>query len=280
MDVAIATCRVLPEPDPDQELLSETFARAGIEARMLAWDDPSARFEDARVTVIRSTWNYLHRVDDFVAWAERVGPRLANPPAIVRWNSHKGYLLDLASRGIAIVPTVIVPRGTERRLADVLALEGWDDAVVKPAVSAGSFGTLRVSRASPSEERFAELVRERDMMVQPYVKSVEAYGERSLIMVGGEITHAIRKSPRFAGHHESVTSVPFTEEEHAFASRVLALAKERGPLTYGRVDMARDDRGTPMLMELEVIEPSLFLRQHPPAAAKLVDAVRARLTAT
>src|SRR5687767_8517889 len=101
----------MPEPDPDEELLMGALAEAGLEARLLAWDDPAAPFDEARVTVIRSTWNYIHRVDEFVAWAERVGPRLANPPAVVRWNVHKSYLLDIEAAGCAIVPTEIVRRG-------------------------------------------------------------------------------------------------------------------------------------------------------------------------
>src|SRR5579864_8742035 len=110
MFVALATCADLPEPDPDRELHLDALAAAGVDARWLAWDDPSAPFDDALRVVIRSTWNYHLHHDRFLAWAERVADRLLNPLPVVRWNSHKGYLGDLARNGIAVVPTEYLAR--------------------------------------------------------------------------------------------------------------------------------------------------------------------------
>src|SRR5262245_33169938 len=149
----IATCRPLPEPDADEEPLLQALARRGVHARMAAWRDGNEDW-DARVpTVVRSTWDYLHHLDEFLAWVERAAAAAPfwNPPAIVRANVHKFYLRELEAAGHAIVPTAFLERGTPTSLAEVLRARGWQDVVVKPAVSAASFGTLR-ARAGVADE--------------------------------------------------------------------------------------------------------------------------------
>lgn len=276
-DVALATCAELPEPDPDAEALARALADAGLSARLLAWDDPAAPFADARVTVLRSTWNYLHHVDDFLAWAARVGDRLLNPLAIVRWNHHKAYLHDLVVLGVPVVPTVLAVRGDGRTLPQHLAAKGWSRAVAKPAVSAGSFETRVVDRGGAHDAWFREAVGARDMLVQPYVASVDTHGERSLVWIDGEVTHAIRKSPRFAGGGERVSeaAVPVGDDERAFADRAVDAARRRTgarPL-YARVDVVRDEGGALRVMELELIEPSLFFAQGPEGLGRFVRAL-------
>src|SRR6187455_2987496 len=143
MDLRIATCSPLPEPDADEELLLAGLRARGIAARMAAWNDPDERWDDRVPTVIRSTWDYIHDLDAFVAWlgrAERAGP-VWNPARVVRGNLHKRYLPELAARGVPIVPTVVLERGARTTLADVERERGWTDVVVKPAVGAGSFAT-------------------------------------------------------------------------------------------------------------------------------------------
>ena len=286
MDVAIATCRALPEPDADEPYYVPALERAGLSARLLAWDDPDAPFHEARLVVLRSTWNYIHDLAAFLAWVDRVGPRLHNPPAVVRWNVHKRYLVQLAEDGVATVPTVLLEHGQHATLADTLDARGWHDVVVKPAVSAGSFQTRRLTRAALSatdEAWLAELLATRDMLVQPFVASVDGYGERSLITLDGEVSHAIRKSPRFFDGAEAVstTALPVADDERALAHAALTaglrLIGHPGPLAYGRVDMARDAHGVPQVMELELVEPSLFFRQHPPAAEAWARALARRL---
>jgi hypothetical protein len=276
MRVAIATCKAPPEPDPDEELLLAALGRAGLEATALPWDDDTSPFAEQDLVVLRSTWNYYERVEAFIAWAARVGTatRVLNPPSVVAWNAKKTYLAELEKRGIEIVPTAFVGRGEKRRVEDVLGERGWDEIVIKPLVSAGSYRTERFSRASMSaaQDFFVGLVADRDAMVQRWMPSVETYGERSLVWIDGEVTHAIRKTPRFAGGVEQVSgAVEVAPEERAFADRVL------GPfasdLLYARVDMVRDADGTLRLMELELIEPSLFLEQSPRALERFVEAI-------
>ena len=128
MRVAIASCQNIPEPDPDEELLVGALRRRGITPSVLAWDDPAAPFAEQDLVVLRSTWNYFEAVDAFVAWAERVAgkTRLLNPPRIVAWNAKKTYLRELADRGVAIVPTEFVPKGSSRRAADIMRDSGWE----------------------------------------------------------------------------------------------------------------------------------------------------------
>lgn len=286
MDVAVATCTALPEPDPDAPYYQAALERAGLSAAVLAWDDPAAPFDQAALVVIRSTWNYIHNYPDYLAWVDRMGARLHNPPALVRWNSHKRYLVDAAHAGLRVVPTRLVERGDATPLDDQLDASGWTDAVVKPAVSAGSFETRRVSRGALRDEDrawYARLAQERDLLIQPFVRSVEGYGERSIVTLDGAISHAIRKSPRFFDANESVSesALPIADDEAALATSAITFAAERAgvgsPLMYGRVDMARDEGGAPMIMELELIEPSLFFGQHPPAADAWARAIARRL---
>lgn len=284
-DIALATCRTLPEPDPDESPLREALTRAGLSVRTLAWDDPDAPFDRARRVVIRSTWNYVHHLDAFLAWVDRVGARLINPAPVVRWNVHKSYLHDLEREGVAVVPTELVRRDSGRALGDVLASRGWSRAVVKPAVSAASFET-RVARAPSLDGElsawFARVLEARDMLVQPYMSSVEDYGERALIWIDGEVTHAIRKSPRFAGHDECVSSdgVPVAEDERVFAEAAVRAAQRCMPheaITYARVDLVRDEEGL-RVMELELIEPSLFFTQGPRALERFGEVLGRSLT--
>ncbi|WAS90822.1 ATP-grasp domain-containing protein [Nannocystis punicea] len=279
MRVALATCLHKPEPDPDEELLVAALARAGLGPRVLAWDDPEAAWHEVDLCVLRSTWNYPHRPDDFLAWARRVAgvTRMLNPLPVLEDNYHKSYLARLAARGVAVVDTVHLARGAAPELAALLDERGWSRAVVKPAVSAASLGTWRIDRAEAelSQQRFTADVALRDTMVQPYLRGVEEPGERALIWIDGALTHAIRKTARFAGEHERVSeALAIADDERELAEAALAPLAAR--LLYARVDVVRDDAGAPRIMELELIEPSLYLAEHPPALARLVAAIVAR----
>jgi hypothetical protein len=274
MKLRIATCATLPEPDVDEAPLLEALHVRGVDARMVAWEADG--WDEPIPTVIRSTWNYIHDLPAFLAWTRRVRGPLWNPPQVIAKNVHKSYLGELATAGHAVVPTIFVARGEPLDLVEVCRARGFTRIVVKPTVGAGSFATRCFDRPDDGVEFLCELAGERDVMIQPYVPSVEAYGERSLVYISGAITHAMRKSPRFLGQDESVTGPhPIADEERALAEAVLApYARD---LLYGRVDMANDEHGRPMVMELELVEPSLFLLEHPPALVRFVDALVDRL---
>lgn len=264
--LALATCRSLPEPDHDEAPLLAALKARGVEASMLAWDDPSADPSKFDACVIRSTWNYIHDLPGFLKWAARAAykSRLFNPLHIVRWNSDKLYLKELRERAVPVVPTLFADAG--RPAPDW----PWADVVIKPRVGAGSFATKRFSSRPEALAFLRE--QDRDMMIQPYVKSVDGYGERALVWIAGELTHAVRKSPRFTGSDESVSeAVAPAEDERLFAQRVLAPLAAR--LLYARVDVARAEDGALMLMELELVEPSLFLKQSPAALERFAGAL-------
>jgi glutathione synthase/RimK-type ligase-like ATP-grasp enzyme len=258
--------------------LLAALAAAGVRAEVRAWDDPGADWASARACLLRSTWNYVRHYPEFLAWIDRcaAGTRLWNPAPVVRWNSHKGYLTELGARGLPVVPTRLVRRGERARL-EALAAD-WPALVVKPAVGAGSFQALRVSRAelARGQAHLDANLPERDMLVQPYFPGVEAHGERALVWIDGAFTHEVRKSPRFAGDGADISAaLPVGAEEQAVAEQILAAAP--GPLLYARVDLVRDGDGRPHLMELELVEPSLFIDRFAPGARRLAQAIARRL---
>ena len=274
--IAIATCQDLPEVDVDEAPLLGALAREGAIVSLLAWDGPSPfpRAGELDLLVVRSTWNYARNVGPFLAWLEAVAEvaPLRNPRQVLEENVDKGYLRTLAARGVATVPTVFVDRGSPVSLAHVRRKHGLDDVVVKPRVSAGSWKTERFNRndEATSERFFRNLVEERDVLVQPYVASVEGRGERSIVVLDGAVSHAVRKSPRFSTDAESVTRVPIEDDERAFAEEVLAPYEG---LLYARVDTARDASGRLVLMELELLEPSLFFHEAPEALPAFARAI-------
>jgi glutathione synthase/RimK-type ligase-like ATP-grasp enzyme len=276
----IATCRPLPEPDVDEDLLLQALAARGVTARMAAWSDPAEQWDAPVPTVVRSTWDYIHHLEAFRAWMRRTvaAAPLWNPADVMLGNLHKGYLVELASRAVPVVPTMLRHRGDPEPLSGLTAARGWDKVVVKPAVGAGSHETHLVDDApgGAADALFARLVQVQDMLVQPYLSAVEGHGERALVFIDGEFTHAVRKSPRFAGGVEQVSaSLPISAAERAVGEA--ALAPFRATLLYGRVDVAPGPDGRPVVMELELVEPSLFLLQEPRALGRLADAITARL---
>jgi glutathione synthase/RimK-type ligase-like ATP-grasp enzyme len=282
LDVALASCVSLPEPDADMAPLLAALRAAGLSAEAMGWDDAEAfaTFAAARVVLLRSTWNYSLRPGDFLDWIERTAraTRFFNAAETIRWNAHKSYLLDLQARGVPTVPTTLLRRGDATPLRDVMRVHGASRVVVKPAVSGGSRETMRVEAATldAGEAHLRKLAAREDVLVQPYLDSVEGHGERALVWIDGELTHAVRKSPRFIGDEERVSpAVPIADDEAAVARAALAVAPT--PLLYARIDVARDANGAPRVMELELIEPSLFFAQGPAALARLVAALRRQL---
>lgn len=278
--VALVTCRTLPEPDHDQEPLLAALGEAGVRAELLAWDDPGADPGAFDLCVLRSCWNYHLEPDAFLDWIARADTctRLENPAKILRWNLHKKYLRELEEWGVPIVPTIWVNRGGEVDLAALMKKRGWREVVVKPAISAASFRTRRfdVETVERGQPFLDALLADRDVMVQPYLLSVEDRGEQALVCVDGAFTHAVRKNARFTGEEEQVSeALPITNVELELAERTMAHVGDG--LLYARVDLMNDEAGEPRVSEVELAEPSLYLMQCPDAMERFVAGILRRL---
>jgi O-ureido-D-serine cyclo-ligase len=273
----VATYARRLERDPDEAPLAAALAAGGFAAQLLGWDDPAADWNAPLPTILRSTWNYPLAVAAFLAWIDRVSATapLINPRDVVRGNIAKRYLLELAARGVPVVPTTLVERGATCDLTAIAA----PTLVIKPEIGASSLGARRFAPADPAARaHLAALTAHGAALVQPYLASVEAYGERSLIWIDGELSHAVRKTPRFSGDHERVDGpFPIAPDERAVAEAALAPFADR--ILYARVDLARDATGQPMVLELELIEPSLYFAHQPGSADRFVAALRRTLDA-
>jgi glutathione synthase/RimK-type ligase-like ATP-grasp enzyme len=272
--VLVAGTRVRSErSDAETRPLVTALQERGVVAEAVPWDEPdaSARWAEADLVAVRTTWDYTDRRDDFLAWAAGVEAvtRLQNPHAVLTWNSHKRYLVELADAGVPVVPTTLLARG-----AAVPHL-GAGRLVVKPAVSAGGRGT-HLGDAGNLREVVTDLLAHGDVLVQPAVDSVGRDGEVSLIRLGDRWSHAVRKIPAAGGflvherHGGRLEDHTPTAREIAVAD--LALACSPAPVHAARVDLVRLD-GEPVVMELELIEPELFLRRAPDAADRLAAAL-------
>ena len=288
--IGLVTSRVLTEPDPDREPLLAALDAAGVRASLVGWDDPDApAAETFDALLLRSCWNYPQAVSAFRAWLKEAsaGTRIWNSPDTVRWNMHKQYLLEFEDAGIPIVPTRLVAQGTALDIASVAETDGWDDIVVKPAISAGSYRTKRIESEAarrPDAQQFVDwILADSDLLIQPFMESVvSSYGERNLIWIDGEFTHAVAKRARFDTDDESIISATATSDEVAFAETVLESfraihgSEAADALLYARADLMRDNDGQLVLSELELIEPSLFLQHAPHASQALAAALASR----
>lgn len=277
--IALATAIAAAGLDDDMPALQDACAKAGLHAQVLAWDDPTVSWQRFDAVLLRSTWDYTERLAEFLHWCERVdrASTLLNPLPVLRWNTDKHYLAELAQGGIPVVPSAFVEPEMEplpSLQAFLAAYPSAGEFVVKPAVSAGSRDTQRYSRA----QEFAAanhvgrlLDAGRSVLLQPYLPSVDSDGETALLYFDGVFSHAIRKGPLLRPDHgatdalfaaEAITPRTPGDDEKALAQQVLAamtdLLNLDAPLPYARIDLIRDTDGAPRLLELELCEPSLF----------------------
>ncbi len=274
--VIVASTRVRSErSDAENRPLVAALEERGVSARVEPWDADEAvvGWSAADLVVVRTTWDYSARRDEFLAWAQRVAAStvLQNPLPVLEWNSHKRYLVELAAAGVPVVPTRLVPAGTEPEPL------GPGRVVVKPAVSAGGRDTVR-GLGPELDGALAALVAVGDALVQPAVESIDRDGEVSLIRLGSRWSHAVRKFPAAGGflvherHGGRLEDHEPTPRELEVAEAALGLAP--APVHAARVDLVRVD-GDPVVMELELIEPELFLRRCAGAPGLLADALLA-----
>jgi hypothetical protein len=283
VDVRLVTAAVLDVPDPDLPRLARALSAAGCSVDVADWRDPHVAWESARCTVVRSPWDYVDALAEFLAWADRVASvsSLWNPVDVVRWNTHKSYLLELATWGAPVVPTVVLLQGSAASLDGICDARGWNTVVVKPAVGVGARGAGRFDVGDPAGAgHLDDLLAAGDVLVQPFVPTVASEGEWSIVLVEGRATHALRKraapgdyriQEHWGGNTEPVEPSGSLVE---LAERVCAALP--WPTLYARVDVVRYQESW-HLLELEVTEPSLWLDLAPASATeRLVGAVMSR----
>jgi hypothetical protein len=280
-DVLLATSAEHADLGVDEALLIDALGDRGLRAEPGVWNDPDVDWAAARIVVLRYVFDYVRRLDEFLAWLDRVSATtpIHNPPGLVRWNSHKGYLRELEAAGVAIIPTLWPHMGEAFDLEAALNDRGWADAVVKPAVGNGARGAMRVDAGSiaAGQRHLDELLRHSDAMIQPYVRATEDPGERALIHFGGEFSHAISKDQMLAGRPFSFDRTPNVDpDERELALAKLVLSELEEPPLYARVDTVVDG-DVVRLMELEVIEPVLFYSKAPGSADRFAAAIERAL---
>ncbi|WP_030161037.1 hypothetical protein [Streptomyces sp. NRRL S-244] len=283
--VALATSEPGLAWDSDLPLLLEALRGRGVDAVAAAWDAPHFDWSRCAAVVVRSTWDYAERWPQYLAWADAVqgATRLDNPAALVRWNTDKRYLGELAGRGVPVVPTRFIVPG------EAVVLPGDGQFVVKPTVSAGARDTARYTQdhhGAAAGHIAALHAAGSTAMVQPYLARIDE-GERALVFLGGAFSHAMRKGPVLTDvggvdndrvpHPDLVPHRP-SAAELALAEAALAAAPGSRGLLYARVDIATADDGAPVLMELELVEPNLFLGHSEDGLRRFTELVLARAT--
>jgi glutathione synthase/RimK-type ligase-like ATP-grasp enzyme len=275
--IALATCAALPQLDPDEQLLLEPLRALGVDTQPAVWDDATVDWASFDLVVVRSTWDYTARRDEFLAWAQSV-PRIVNPAAVLRWNTDKHYLQDLASAGVPVVPTHWLE---PIHAVDLPATRRY---VLKPAVGAGSVDAALFDLGVAHEAGLARAHAERllatgqTVLVQPYLERIDAQGEAGFMFFGGEFSHAVTKGAMLAGQVEMVAGlykaevikprIATTAEIDVARAALAAAPIAAEQLAYARVDLVPAADGSPLVMELELTEPSLFLGQAPGSAER------------
>lgn len=287
--IALVTAREALALDEDMPPLVAALRAQGVEVETPDWDDPAVDWSRYDLAVLRSTWDYADRIDEFLGWADRCAActRLVNGPTIVRWNTDKHYLLDLERAGVPVVPTRFVEPGAEPAdaLERFLAKPGFEEFVVKPAIGAGSRDAGRYRRADrdrATAHLSALVAAGRSAMLQPYLSRVDEQGETAAVILGGHFSHAFRKGPLLrvgdalvAGLFapEQITARTVDAGELRVAQAAFAAIPFERP-AYARVDMIRDDLGDPVVLELELTEPSLYLAHAPGSAERYARMLR------
>lgn len=273
--VAIVSCAAFPHLTDDDRLLRDALESNGMRPSAVVWDSDLVDWAAFDACVIRSVWDYHLKYDDFISWARRIGESIpmCNSTDTLIWNSDKTYLRKLGERGIPTIPTLWLERGSEVELAAVLAARGWEDAILKPTIDLGAMNLHRVAGDRQGAQQVLDrLLCSNDVMVQPFLPSLQDQGETSLVYVGGKLSHAVRKQPMHGdfrvqpGWGGKARRAEPSAAELRVAAQVFA-ALEDSPL-YARIDLVRGLEG-PCLIELELLDPNLYLRDHPPAAGLL-----------
>ena len=285
--VALATYAGAPDLAPDDRLLVPALERMGINTTPVVWSDRSVAWQDFDAVVLRSCWDYHLRLGEFQNWLgalESADVRLWNPAPMVRWNADKRYLLELTRLGVPTIPTMIAARGRADAVESIAEAEGWTRFVIKPAVSASGYETYALALPLDPAARtaVARVTAIGDVLVQPFASEVAESGELSFTFFDGVFSHAAIKRARsgeFRVQTDHGGTVHPTSVDRTLVAQATGVIESLGerPL-YARVDgIAR--RNALLLMELELIEPNVFMSHHADAAQRFAAAIHRRMIA-
>lgn len=278
MNVSLVSCDNLPGWEVDDTPLIQSLESEGATVHRPSWTS-DIDWNQFDISIIRTTWDYHSRIGDFLSWSNRV-PRLFNDADTVKWNTHKSYLQELEQHGTKIAPTVWIPKNISVNAREIMEQLGVDRGFIKPQVGACASDTLRftIDEIQVAQSFFEEQVHQ-DMMVQPYLESVETEGELTAIFIDGEFTHGVQKIPVKGDYRvqddfgASDTSYEFTGDEIGHMKKTLHAVPHHDNLLYARFDYLRDDDGHLVLNELELVEPSLFFRHCQESAMLFAKAI-------
>jgi glutathione synthase/RimK-type ligase-like ATP-grasp enzyme len=286
--LCFVTCRTWPEISESDRLVQRALEARGATVEARAWNDPAAGWDGFDAIVLRSNWDYHFEPEAFLGWLdrlERAGARVWNPPALVRWNLTKAYLLDLARAGVPTVATVILEDETRAGLEAVMAARAWSRVVMKPVISASAHDTRLVTGATMDEAvgALASGAIRRPVLVQPFVEEIQTKGEWSLVFIETEMTHAVLKRPaegefRVQPRLGGTVETPEPAAGVRTVGRAALAALPVAPL-YARIDGVETAAGF-QIMEVEVNEPGLFFPHAPAAAQRFAEALLRRVSST
>jgi glutathione synthase/RimK-type ligase-like ATP-grasp enzyme len=281
--ISLITYSGLPDLDPDDRLVQTELARRGVEAVPAIWNDPTIDWSKSSFSILRSTWDYHLHYLQFLSWAEQVSAQteLLNPLPMIKWNSKKTYLADLHEAGLPVIPTAWIHDSKGPSLVQILQENQWNEAIIKPSIGLATAGVKRTNleNADNDQVHVEMLLRSSEVMVQEYLPSVHQYGERALIFIDGEYSHTVRKAPfqiLAAAGQAGESRAQCNAQEIEIAKSFLDYL-DTTPL-YARVDLVRDAANQALLLELELVEPSLFLAFAPESAEKFAEAILRRIS--
>ena len=269
----------------EDRLVKEALEQLGYSVGRVDWADPTVDWASCEAAIFRTTWDYFDRFAEFSEWMDRASAhtRFLNPVETIRWNMDKHYLPELEERGIHLPPTLVLETGDPRSLAGLLAETGWKEAIIKPCVSGGAKNTFRINSTNVAglEDSYRTLIAQEAFLVQPLLTNILTEGELSLMVIGGEVTHAVRKVAKSGDFRVQDdwggTVLPHTPTAEEMNVARMAVEAVWPRPAYARVDLVRDNQGQLALMELELIEPEMWFRKRPAAAVALAKEVQRQL---